>query len=338
MSTATAVASPLDAIRAAQAGINGMIPRQENRAGTRYAWFGLESPHHQDLDAMTNGASGGKLQRLKWQPITRAQCWVRAGALGDAGAAEIVARRNIDPTTRRPREEMYWKHPASIANSLVMLYGNRGLIDSNMLRFVDLDTFEALHLDDIFFPEAEENLPKTFKECETRILGQIEKLRAGKPSTPDGRVVPLASAAISSVIKIGEEMLLSLRQSAHFGRITIDERHSDMEKAKSDTTGRYRGTYDDRERRLLIWLEITPRNAALEKIALDSNQLPAVIQQLADVVTSQANQQQPPLDMAALGKAIGDALAEKLAPQKVEAEKPETEKKGPIPVLPKTTR
>lgn len=333
MSTAVATA-PLDAIRAAQAGINGMIPRQENRSGIRYAWYALDDVHHQDLDAMTNGASGGRLQHLKWQPITKAQCWVRAGALGDNGASEVVARRNPDPTTRRPREEMYWKQPSSIVNSLVMLYGNRGLIDSNVLRFVDLDTFEALHLDAIFFPEAEDALPRTFRACEARILGQIEKLRQGKPSSPDGRAIPLAPAAIPSVIKIGEEMLLSLRQSAKFGRAAIDERHSDMERAATDNSGRYRGTYDDRERRLLEWLEITPRNAALEKIALDSNQLPAVIQQLANVVTSQANQQ-PQFDVIALGKAIGDALAEKMSPQKAEPEKPEPEKKAPLQVAPK---
>lgn len=337
MSTATAV-SPLAAVRAAQANVQGMIPRRENRSGIRYAWFGLDDVHHQDLDVMTNGANGGRLRRLKWQPITKVPCWVRTGALGEGGASEVVASRNPDPTTRTPREQMYFKQPSSIANSLIMLYGNRGLIDSNVLRYVELDTFENLYLDEIFFPEPDDQLPRTFRESEARVMAQLERLQQGKPTTPDGKAVPLAPAAIPSVIKIGEEMLLSLRQSARFGRATIDERHSDMERAVSDTTGRYRGTYDDRERRLLKWLEITPRNQALEKIALDSNQLPAVIQQMANVVAAQANQPQQQFDMAALGKAIGDALAEKMAPQVAQSQLPakpetDTEKKVTTPTI-----
>lgn len=338
-----AVASPLQAIKRTQSSVEAMIPRRENLMGNRYAWYGLDSIHHADLDAMTDGANQGRMPRLKWQPIIKAPRWVHVGALGENGAAEIVARRNPD-SSGKPREEMHWIKPWAIINSLGMLYGERGLIDSPTLRYADLDTFEALHLDDIFFPENEESLPQTFKLSEKRILDQLAVLRSGKAMSPEwfdvtaaneqmashpAQAVAVSPAAIPQIIKIGEEMLASLRHSAVYGRKVIDERHAEMEKAAAGVPGN-RGTYDDRERRLLAWLEITPRNAALEKIALDSNQLPQVITQMANVVAAQAQRQPETLDVAALGEAIGGALAKQLAPliAKSEAE-PSTESVKP---------
>lgn len=323
MSTAT----PLQAIRETQSGVNAMIPRRENVMGTRYSWFALDHIYHEDINAMTNGRNRGHMPRLKWQPIIRAPRWVHAGALGDGAASEVVARRNPDPTNNKMREEMYWIKPSSIQASLNSLYAERGLVDSQVLRYAELDVFEALQLDDLFFPEDEANLPRTFKACEARIILQLEKLRASQPVTPDGRALRLSAETIPSIVKIGEEMLQSLRISARYGRICIDERHAEMEKAATDTTGKYRGTYDDRERRLLEWLEITPRNQALEKIALDSNQLPQVITQMANVVAAQAMQQPQQMDVAALGAAIGASLAKELAPLMA---KPEAATPAPV--------
>lgn len=308
-----ATPTPLQAIQQTQAEVAGMIPRRENLFGNRYGWFALDDIHHEDIGAMTNGANGGKMRRLRWQPITRAPRWVHAGALNE-NPAEVVATRNPDSISGRPREAMYWIKPASIMNSLNVLYGGRGLVDSEVLRYAELDTFESLHLDDFFFPEADEDLPRTFRECEARVIGQMQKLRAGDTTAPNGQRLSYSTAVIPSLIKIGEEMLASLRTSARVGRVAIDERHAEMEKAATDTTGRYRGTYDSRERRLLEWLEITPRNQALEKIALDSNQLPQVIQQMANVVAAQATRQPETLDVGALGAAIGASLARELAP------------------------
>ena len=312
MSTAVAV-SPAQAIKDAQAGVNAMIPRRENLMGTRYAWYGLDSIHHQDLDAMTNGANGGFMPRCKWQPITKAQRWVHVGALGDNGAAEVVARRNPDPGNGKPREEMFWIKPWAIINSLGMLYGERGLIDSATLRYSELEAFEALQLDDFFFPEPEEKLPQTFKLSEARIIEQLRRLEAGEYVTPDGRQLSITRERAGVMLLCGQEMLGSLRRSAVYARKVIDERHAEMEKAAAGVAGN-RGTYDDRERRLLAWLEITPRNAALEKIALDSNALPGVIQQMANVVAQQATRQPETLDVGALGAAIGASLAKELAP------------------------
>lgn len=305
--------TPLQAIQQTQAQVAGMIPRRENLYGNRYGWFALDDIHHEDISAMTNGVNGGKMRRLRWQPITRAPRWVHAGALGD-NQADVVATRNPDGISGRPREEMYWIKPAAIMASLNVLYGGRGLVDSNVLRYAELDTFEALQLDEFFFPESDNELPRTFRECEVRVISQIQKLQSGDTTAPDGRKLAYSNAVISSLIQIGEEMLNSLRISAQVGRIAIDERHAEMEKAATDTTGRYRGTYDNRERRLLEWLEITPRNQALEKIALDSNQLPNVIQQMANVVAAQASRPQETLDVGALGAAIGASLAKELAP------------------------
>lgn len=316
------VVAPLEAIKSTQAGIQQMIPRQENLMGIRYAWYGLDSIHHQDLDAMTNGANGGLMPRLKWQPITKAQRWVHAGALGENGAAEIVARRNPDPSNGRLREEMHWIKPWAIINSLGMLYGERGLIDSPTLRYAELEAFEALQLDDFFFPELDEKLPNTFRECEARVVQQLQKLEKGDYTTPDGRSLSISRERAGVMLLAGQEMLGSLRRSAAFGRKTIDERHAEMEKAAAGVPGN-RGTYDDRERRLLAWLEITPRNQALEKIALDSNQLPQVITQMANVVAAQATRQPETLDVGALGAAIGASLAKELAPLMAKPEPPQ---------------
>jgi hypothetical protein len=313
------VPTPLQAIQQTQAQVAGMIPRRENLFGNRYGWFALDDIHHADISAMTNGVNGGKMRRLRWQPITRAPRWVHSGALGD-NHADVVATRNPDGISGRPREEMYWIKPAAIMASLNVLYGNRGLVDSDVLRYAELDTFEALHLDEFFFPEADEDLPRTFRECEVRMVSQMQKLQSGDTTAPDGRTMTYSNAVIPSLVKIGEEMLNSLRASARVGRVAIDERHAEMEKAATDTTGRYRGTYDNRERRLLEWLEITPRNQALEKIALDSNQLPLVIQQMANVVAAQATRQPETLDVGALGAAIGASLAKELAPLMVKSE------------------
>lgn len=327
MSTAV---SPAKAVKDAQANIAAMIPRQENKMGTRYAWYGLDSIHHHDLDAMTNGANGGRMQRLKWQPITKAPRWVHTGALGENGAAEVVARR---PANGKPKEDMFWVKPWAIINSLGMLYGERGLIDSPTLRFAELEAFEALHLDEFFFPEPEEALPATFRLCEARILEQLAKLEAGDFTTPDGKSLTVTREAAGMMLLVGKEMLGSLRQSALYGRKVIDERHAEMEKAAAGVAGN-RGTYDDRERRLLAWLEITPRNAALEKIALDSNQLPSVIQQMANVVAAQATKQPEPLDVSALGAAIGQSLAKELAPLMAKpAESAETQPEAPAPAV-----
>lgn len=339
----TATATPLQAIRQTQTTIEGMLPRRENLMGIRYAWYALDPIHHADLDAMTDGANGGRMPRLKWQPITKAPRWVHKGALGDAGAAEIVARRNGG------KEEMHWIKPSAIVNSLGMLYGERGLIDSNVLRYAELETFEALQIDEFFFPENEPSLPRTFRACEARVLQQLAVLRTGEPLTPQwrdvtepddnrairkSRRIPMSGPAIQQIVKIGEEMLASLRTSASFGRKIIDERHAEMEKAAAGQPGN-RGTYDDRERRLLEWLEITPRNAALEKIALDSNQLPAVITQMANVVAAQAQNRPQQLDVAALGDAIGGALAKQLAPLMVRPEAADAEAKAETVFAPK---
>ena len=323
MNTATAV-SPAQAIKNAQANVDAMIPRRENLMGTRYAWYGLDSIHHQDLDAMTNGANGGRMPRLKWQPITKAQRWVHVGALGENGAAEIIARRNYDDKGK-PREEMHWVKPWAIINSLGMLYGERGLIDSPTLRYAEMDAFEALQLDNFFFPEDEANLPQTFKLSEARIIQQLQRLEAGDYTAPDGRQLNITRERAGVMLLCGKEMLGSLRHSAAYGRKVIDERHAEMEKAAAGVPGN-RGTYDDRERRLLAWLEITPRNAALEKIALDSNQLPAVITQMANVVAAQSARQPETLDVSALGAAIGASLAKELAPLMV---RPESAKESP---------
>lgn len=308
-----AVASPLQAIRSTQANVEAMIPRRENLMGNRFAWYGLDTVHHADLAAMTDGANEGRMPRLKWQPIIKAPRWVHVGALGENGAAEIVARRNPDPSNGKPREEMHWIKPWAIINSLGMLYGERGLIDSPTLRYIELDVFEALRLDDFFFPEPEETLPTTFRACEARIVQQLERLQTGDLTTPDGRTLQVRESAVSVMVTVGKEMLASLRHSAAYGRKVIDERHAEMEKAAAGVPGN-RGTYDDRERRLLAWLEITPRNQALEKIALDSNALPQVITQMASVVAAQATREPEKLDVAALGEAIGGALAKQLAP------------------------
>ena len=68
MSTAV---SPAKAVKDAQANIAAMIPRQENKMGTRYAWYGLDSIHHHDLDAMTNGANGGRMHGPHIVPYTQ---------------------------------------------------------------------------------------------------------------------------------------------------------------------------------------------------------------------------------------------------------------------------
>lgn len=319
MSTAT-TSTPLQAVRSAQEQIGQMNQRNESLWDLSYSWYALDDIHHADINAMTNGASGGHMRRCRWQPITRAPRWIRAGTLGAENGGEVIARRNPDAVTRRPREDMYWIKPASIQASLNMLYGERGMVDSRILKGVDLDTFESLQLDDIFFPEDDAGLPRTFKACEARVIGQLQKLRAGDTTTPDGRTLDIRRSAIPEIIKAGEEMLASLRKSAQYGRVQIDERHAEMEKARVDVSGRFRGTYDNRDRRLLEWLEITPRNEALEKMALDSTSLPTAIAQMANIVAANAQQQAQPFDAAALGDAIGNALAKQFAPMMAKPE------------------
>ncbi len=326
MSVATA--TPLQAVRSAQADVERLNQRAIDLWALRYAWYALDDVHHDDINAMTNGINGGLMRRCKWQPITRAPRWVHFGALGSENGGEVVATRNPDPTTRRPREQMYWIKPAAVMSSLTMLYGERGMVDGENLRGVDLDTFEALRIDDLFFPENDASLPRTFRGCEARVIQQLQKLKRGDLSTPEWTNVlesderkavtpsysaPVSSHALPSVIKIGEEMLGSLRRSARHGRIVIDEIHAEMEKARVDVSGRYRGTYDNRERRLLEWLEITPRNEALERMAVDANSLPTLVGQMANIVAAQAQNTQA-LDVSALGNAIGGALARELAP------------------------
>lgn len=298
----------LDRVRATQSSIQAAVPTRANIEATRYVWHPVMDISHPDVMAINGGE---KMQRLKWQPITRAPRWEPILSRLDGG---WVATR--PPAPQKAREGMYWIMPARIADSMGSMYAETGLIDSKILVGVDLDTFGRLHLDEIFFPESGDDLPNTFETCKARIKTQLAQLKAGSPKSPDGAIIPLAQELIAHVIEIGEEMLEGLVRAANYLKHHLDERHAEMEKAKTDTSGRYRGTYDRREYLILAWLEIAPRDQAINKLAMDSNNMPKMIAEAvqasmgatADMVkASQINTE-------ALGAAIGKSLAESLGP------------------------
>lgn len=300
--------SVLDRVRSARAAVTEAMPPRANINATRYVWHPIMNISHADVLAINDGFP---MQRLKWQPIVQAPRWEHIQAVPEGPR---VATRPKPP--ERPREAMYWIAPAKIADSLQSLYAESGLLDSKTLVGVELDMFARLYLDDIFFPEDAEKLPATFRAAEERIVTQLQRLKEGSPAMPDGTPVPLAQELIPHVIEIGNEMLERLRYSAGYLRRYIDERHAEMKKAETDTSGRYRGTYDRREYLMLAWLEIAPRDQALNKLAADHNSMPEVVAQAvqASMTATAELVKASQVNAAELGSAIGKSLAEALGP------------------------
>lgn len=297
-------ATPLQRVTQTMNGLSGMMPRRENVWATRYVWFPLHDIHHADVSALTGG---GHINRLKWQPVTRAPRWAHVGAIPEA---EVVARRPALPD--RAREEMYWIKPARIIDSLATLYAERGLVDSVTLASIELEDFAKFHVDEVFFPETEGDLPATQTEVEARIDQQLSRLQDRQTVTPSGTLIPLATELIPYLIDIGTEMLAGVKRTAGWLRQHIDERHAEMEKAKNDATGRYRGAYDRKDLAALAWLGLARRDEALNTMAVQHSQLPAIIKQLAKMNAQQMQQQGGQFDVQALGEAIGKSLAANL--------------------------
>lgn len=298
----------LDRVRAAQANVGTVIPKRANVEANRYAWHPLMNISHPDVMAINGGEM---MPRLKWQPITRAPRW---DPILSRPGEKWVATRPAPP--EKPREGMYWIMPMRIAESLQTLYAESGLLVSPNLEGVELDTFARLFLDDIFFPEDDSNLPGTFKACDARIKAQLAKLAEGKAESPSGGPLPVAPELIPHVVEIGKEMGKSLVRSANYLSRYIDERHAEMEKAKTDNTGRYRGHYDARERTILAWLEIAPRDQAINRLAQDHNNMgDTVAKAVKESMTATAEMMKASqVDVNALGAAIGKSLAESLGP------------------------
>lgn len=274
-------------------------PQTGNWDETRYVWFAPFGLAHNDT---------GPIPRLRWFPVTRVLRW--DNILSKENQSEFVATRNLVKPNDRPTEGAYWIKPGAIANSLNLQYGEWGMADSVVFRGREVETVEKLGVNELFFPEDADALPKTYRETKARIeevLGKIET----------GALEGAAPGIIKAIRDVAAEMLASLERTRIYMQNHIADRHAEMEKAKTDTTGKFRGAYDQKDRNFLAWLEIAPRDEALNSMAVNNNALV----QLAEAQLRQSQQPQQPLldenSLHILGKAIAMGLAEanKPAPQ-----------------------
>lgn len=303
MSAAVAAANPA---MTQWNGIKDAVLRQQDIWAVRYVWYGGPEPlNHKDIESQT-------IAPLSWVPVIPREHWRNILSFG-AGNAPVKVRPVSMPgrPAEKPREGMTYIKPAVIVASLQETFGERGLLVSQLN--CSFEEFQALQLDSFFFPNKK---PATYQATKDYLEAFRDKL--GKMGETGARFLSLC-----------DEMLNSLRITHSFHLQQIDATHAEMERARTDTTGRYKGTYDRSDLMRLEWLGMTRRDEALNKLAAENNELPKLVGQLVQVQLHQieANKQQQPVDIAAIAAAAASAaVKELLAVQKPE----ETMKPEPV--------
>lgn len=267
-------------------------PTQVDREAIQYVWFPFCDLAHDDV---------GTIKRLRWQPITRQLRW--ENILSKENPAEYVMTRNLEnPRSNRHTEGAYWIKPGAIVNSLREQYGEWGLLVSSAAFGMPVEEFEKLGIDNFFFPEADDQLPATHREIQARIQERLDAIHGGA-------LKGAPQAAINALVSLGQEMLASLARAYNYQNVTIADRLAEIEKAKYDNSGKYRGSLDSRDRKMLSWLEITPPDEALKKAAVDNYSLAEIAKQ-ALLQPKQA----PAIDEEKLATTLATALGAALKP------------------------
>lgn len=273
-------------------------PSTFDRDAIQYVWFAGADLAHDDV---------GTIRRCRWQPITRVLRW--ESILCKENPEEYAMRRNTKNPNGKPTEGGYWIKPGSIVNSLREQYGEWGILVSDKAKGCPIEEFAKLDVDQFFFPQADEDLPKTHRECVAQVQARTQAIK-------EGELKGAPQTVVDWLLALGNEMLASLAATANHRNIVITDRLAEIEKAKYDNSGKFRGSLDARDRAMLAWMEITPPEEALKKAAVDQFSLADVAKQLL------MQPQAPALDTQALGAEIGKSLAEGLAPLLADLRKP----------------
>jgi len=281
------------------------VPVQVSRDAIQYCWFAPVNVTHRDQ---------GLINRLRWTPITRQEKWVSIAEKQNPD--EFVAVRNLKAEKLRqrpmppPNQGLLWVKPGAIANSLHLEFGEWGLLISPTLAKIgsqhDIDVFASLRLDDIYFPMAEDDLPTTFTDIKARIEAVLRAIEQGKleslvSAATARHFKALPSESARMVTAVGKEMLESVARSRAYQEMQLNITHAGFEKAKTESG--HRGTYDQRDRQMMAFLEVVPQDEVQNRNAQANMTLIEIAkQQLQNGSAAQG------IDYAELGKGIAAGL------------------------------
>lgn len=276
------------------------VPTVANRDAIQYCWYAPPyNISHRDF---------GKIQRLRWTPITRQEKWLSIAA--KEKPEDFVAVRNVRADMLRirpvppPNQGLTWIKPGAIAESLHQEYGDWGLLVSKALRDIRLDEFEALNLDGFYFPMLDERLPDTHKATNERIEKVLNALEKNQVQSLGAALEKTFKAFTTQqqriVIACGKEMLGALEQAKAFQTAELAQTHKYFEDARAGKSGN-RGTYDPRDRAMMAWLEIVPQDE-VQNLNAQANT------QLIELAKAQLVNGGQSIDYAKLGEGIAAGL------------------------------
>ena len=278
------------------------IPSQISRDAIQYAWYAASDLTHRDL---------GPIKRCRWTPIVKQEKWKTI--LAKPSPDDFAAVRNLRNPSAPPTQGLIWIKPGAIANSLYEEFNEWGLLISPTLMKAapDLDVFERLSIDSIFFPMEDEALPKTYNA----LRSQIETVLA---SIESGALQRLPNETIRTIVAVGKEMLQSLDRTAVYQEGELAKTHQSFEKSKTEQG--HRGTYDRRDRAMMAWLEVVPRDEVQNRSAIANETLIELAKQ--QLVSGAGNA----IDYEALGRGIAKGLEPMIATIAKPETKPEVKK------------
>lgn len=265
------------------AGQEKRVPSVMSRDAIQFAWYAPLNLKHRDQ---------GEIKRCRWTPIIKRERWM--SILAKPSVDEFAAVRNSRNPSKPPTEGLEWIKPGAIANSLYDEFAAWGLLISPSLgkANISLDEFEALNLDEIYFPMADDELPRTYSATKSQIEQVLNAIQSGG-------LKQYPKEAVTRITAVGREMLDSLERTKAYFQAQLDITHQGFEDSK--TKEGFRGKYDQRDRAMMAWLEIVPRDE-VQNSAAKANET------LIELAKQQLVSGNKGMDATVLAEALAKAL------------------------------